>query len=162
MRKVLASLVAMMLLAGVAFAQETVVVVDEAGGQYAGVSVGYPQYLTGYYGLEDMVAPGADLRFRVGTTFFSFGAGADVLFDVVQVEDQPITLYAGGGLGADLIFVGGFDINVTGVFGGKYAINPDMSVFTEAGLGIGYYSFGGIVSGIGPAFRGALGVNFAF
>ena len=126
--------------------------------QYAGGSIGLP--ITGYYGVSDMLFEDSDVRFRVGVLpfFLSYvNIGADVLFPLATLDDAgDFTLYAGGGPSIGFGFAGFFYADLTVLAGVDYRINDQISVFGEAGGGIG---FGGVVL---PAYRGALGVLFHF
>jgi hypothetical protein len=155
MRKVL--LIVVLLLWGSAFAQS---------GQYAGVSVGAP-FLQGYYGLEDALAPDVDARIRLSLGIFGgFGisAGVDALFDLGVLDDRGL-LNGYAGVGPSIGFGGSsylgsgsgyFSLDATGLGGVRYAIDSGLSLFAEAGLGVGYISRGGFY----VPFRLGLGLNF--
>jgi hypothetical protein len=146
-----------LLLGGTTFAQSS---------QYAGVSVGIP-FLQGYYGLEDALAPDVDARIRLALGIFGgFGitAGADAIFDLGVIDDRGL-LNGYAGVGPSIGFGGSsylgsgygyFSIDATGLGGVRYAIDPDLSLFAEAGLGVGYISRGGFY----VPFRLGLGLNF--
>lgn len=133
--------------------------VDFDTSSYVGASFGYP--LAFYYGLEDGFREGADLRFRASTFFVDFSIGADVLFDISQLEDN-IQLYGGGGINLSSLFLGGgsFGVGLTGVLGGEYRFNRELGIFAELGGGVNIYP-GGVLP-IVPIPRGALGVNYHF
>ena len=145
-------------------------------GQYAGAILGYP--IAGIYGLEDFLGKDADLRFRVSLSPYyglGLGVGADALFDIAPLDDAgKLRAYGGGGAGLGFISVGNqyasvtaFTLDVTGVIGVDYPIDDTFGIFVETGVGIGFnigaYSsvFGApVLGGVGPAFRGGLGVKF--
>jgi hypothetical protein len=121
-------------------------------GQYAGASIGAP-ILQGYYGLEDVLAPDVDARIRLALGIFGgFGisVGADALFDLSTLDDAGL-LQAYAGVGPSLGFAGSsysslgssygysvFNIDVTGLGGVKYALDPNINLFGEVGLGLGF------------------------
>ena len=188
MHKFLVVLLSIMVLSlGAAFAQQDedidasdLAISAQAGPfgttQYAGGSLGLP-LLQGYYGLQDAFL-GSDLRFRVGLTpvgGFGFTAGADLLYDFTTFgDDNEFTLYGGGG--PSLRYIGGsiantgynfFAIDLTGVGGVNYRLDPDISLFGEAGLGLGFGFNEGAIAGqtYGGLFlpiRVALGANYHF
>lgn len=199
MRKLLVLFLTLLVIgAGTAFAQEQqgqdtdvevgdLAVAAEADAlgttSYAGGSLGLP-LLQGYYGLENGFA-GGDLRFRLALQpFFGFGVtgGADLLFDLDRFgDDNEFTLYAGGGPSLNYFSrgydVAGFDtsysflgIDVTGVGGINYRLDPGISLFAETGIGfgIGFITSRGDVpdnasiGGLYVPIRLALGVNFHF
>ncbi len=98
MRKLLLTILTVALLGGgAAFAQ----------GQWAGVSLGWPG-ITGYYGMEDTLGDGLDLRARLSVApFFGLGVGvgADVLTDIDQFGDaNEFDLWWRGVLGSSFYF----------------------------------------------------------
>ena len=148
---------------------------------YAGASLGLP-LLQGYYGLENGFA-GGDLRFRLALQpFFGFGisGGADLLFDLSRFgDDNEFTLYAGGGpslnyfsrgFGANDLGYSLFGIDVTGVGGLNYRLDPGISLFAETGIGFGFGLVTGSddlipdgeIGGLYVPIRLALGANFHF
>ncbi len=167
-------LVFVVLFLGSAFAQS---------GQYAGVSIGTP-FLQGYYGLEDALAPDVDARFRLSLGIFGgFGVslGADALFDLSTLDNAGL-LQSYVGVGPSIGFGGSsssylgssysygyFDFDVTGLAGIKYALDPNINLFGEAGLGLGIFgvtargaSFptGASAGGFYIPFRLGLGATF--
>lgn len=155
---VIVSLMVLVLLAGTGHAQS---------GTYAAVSVGFPLLVNVHYGLQDLLAPGADLRFNLGGLFLAVGgdavfygiAGADVLYRVNH-EDAGATLspYAGGGIGVGFAGGGGdvgFAFNGAGVVGLEHRAG-DTSFFAEARINV-TAAGGGVLTwpniGIGASFR---------
>lgn len=165
-----ALLVVIVLLLSSAFAQS---------GQYAGVSIGNP-FLQGYYGLEDALAPDVDARIRLALGIFGgFGinAGADAIFNLGVLDDRGL-LNGYVGVGPSIGFGGSsfggfgygyFSLDATGIGGVRYAIDPNLSFFGEAGLGLGYlgvtsralgFPTSATVGGFYVPFRLGLGLNF--
>ena len=159
---VIVSLMILVLSAGTAHAQSS---------SYAAVSVGFPLLVNVHYGLEDVFAPGADLRLNLGGLFLAAGgeavfygvAGADVLYRFNH-EDAGATLspYAGGGIGVAFAGFGGggadavgFAFNGSGVVGLEHRAG-DTGFFAEARLNVSAAG-GGVLAwpniGIGASFR---------
>jgi hypothetical protein len=174
MRKLLVTLLSLLVLGtGAALAQEdtdvdvseegVVVAIEAAEGvdfdttQYVGAALGYP--FTFHYGIEDLISEGADLRIRLSSLFYDLTLGADVLFDITQLESN-IQLYGGGGLGFSTVFGAGLGVTLNGLVGGEYRFNRELGLFAEIGAG---YTFGQFVTPLGNFYpRGALGVNYHF
>lgn len=148
MRKVLITMLAAAALSGgMAFAQS-----------WAGVSLGFPT-VQGYFGMEDTLGEGIDVRGRLGLfPYFGggFSLGADALFELTTFGDlEEFSVYAGGGPALHYWFYG-VGVDVSGIIGIDYDIDDSTSLFAETGVGVGYYG------GFGVQPRGALGINFSF
>jgi hypothetical protein len=152
-------------------------------GQYAGASIGAP-LLQGYYGLENALGPDVDARIRLALGLlggFSVNVGADALFDLSTLDDAGLTtLYAG--VGPSLGFAGystsylgsrygysAFTLDATGLIGVNYALDSNLSLFGETGLGLGFivvtaraagFPAGASAGGAYVPFRLALGATF--
>jgi hypothetical protein len=152
-------------------------------GQYAGASIGAP-LLQGYYGLEDALAPDVDARIRLALGLLgglAVNVGADALFDLSALDDAGLaTLYAG--VGPSLGFAGystafggqrygysAFTLDATGLIGVNYALDSNVSLFGETGLGLGFvvvtaratgFPTGASAGGAYLPFRLALGATF--
>lgn len=165
MRRLLVTFVATAVLGlGAVHAQDVVVDDDLDFGvstQYVGGSLGFPGLQFFYQNDSIDITADSDLRFRLALPFFGgfgFSAGADALFDLVDLDDTgEFSLYAGGGPSVGIL-LGGFTFNLTGVVGVNYRINPDIGVFVEGGAGVGYRSSVGVF----PAVRSGLGLNYHF
>lgn len=170
MRKLLVAASVLLLTAGMALAQEEdtevnlddepsdIVIeanpdVDYETDNYVGVTLGYPFAFN--YGFEELLGDGTDLRLQATSYFYNFTIGADVLFDLAQLEDV-IQIYGGGGVAVGSTFVGGFNATVSGLVGGEYRFNEQLGVFLEAGAGFSVIP--------APVFspRGGIGVNYHF
>lgn len=176
MRRLLVTFVAAAVLGlGAVHAQDVVVDDDLDFGvttQYVGGSLGWPGLQLFYQNDSMDITDNSDLRFRLALSpfvGFGFSVGADILFDVAELDDTgEFSLYAGGGpsIGYRSWFAaGGFTFDLTALFGLNYRISPELSAFVEAGGGIGYWSVSGggvTVGGIAPAIRSGLGVNYHF
>ena len=155
---IIVSLMVLVLSAGTAHAQSS---------SYAAVSVGFPLLVNVHYGLEDLLAPGADLRLNLGGLFLAVGgeagffgiAGADVLYRFNH-EDPRTTLspYLGGGIGVGFAGGGGsvgFAFNGAGVVGLEYR-TEETGFFAEARVNV-TAAGGGVLAwpniGIGARFR---------
>lgn len=172
MRKLFALLVAVALASGAALAQDTetdidvdvdtnLFSVDYGTTQWAGVALGYPFAV--YYGVED-VFQDADVRGRLSTSFFDVTVGGDVLFDITELEDVPVTIYGGGGPNVSIAFFGGFGFGLSGVVGAEWRFDEQIGAFLDVGVGYTFYIGSDLdlvpLAGLSP--RGALGVNFHF
>lgn len=152
MRKLLLTIFAIALFGGgAAFAQA----------QWAGVSLGWPA-IQAYYGQENVLGDDLDLRGRVAVSPFfglGFAVGADVLVDVEQFGDaNEFDLYVGGGPSVG-VAGGAFFGDISALGGVEYNAQPDLGIFGEFRLGVG---FGGAVGTVFPTYGAALGVNFRF
>jgi hypothetical protein len=132
--------------------------------QYAGVGAGLP--FGALYGLSDALAPGVDVRFRVGVVpipgFFAILAGVDVIAEVASFGDGTGGLYVGGGPGATYALVvgeSGFGVEVSAILGVHARFSEGVSGFLEGGPALAYV-FG--YEGIDVIPRSTLGVLFHF
>ena len=157
--------------------------VSAQSGQYAGASVGAP-LLQGYYGLEDALAPDVDARIRLALGIFGgFGisVGADAIFNLSTLDNAGL-LQAYAGVGPSLGFAGSsygylgssygysvFNIDATGLAGVNYALDPNINLFGELGLGLGFaavtsraagFPTTATAGGLYVPFRLGLGVTF--
>jgi len=159
MRKFLLIILATLTLgASSAFAQDDMMMSSH---QWAGVGLGYP--VSFYYGLENGLSEGIDLRFNATSYFFNLSVGADALVDITTLDNLPVTIYGGGGPNVAFLFSGNLGIGAGGVIGGEYMIDEQISAFLELGAGYTFY-FGTInnlfLGGLAPS--GTLGINFRF
>lgn len=132
--------------------------------QYAGIGAGLP--FGALYGLTDAVAPGVDLRFRVGVVpipgLFAILAGADVIAEVAKFGEGTGGLYVGGGPGATYAFVAGeagFGIEGSLIVGVHARFSEGVSGFLEGGPALAYV-FG--YEGVDVIPRSTIGVLFHF
>lgn len=162
MRKFLLMVLAAAVLgSGAAFAQDDMM---DNGGQWFGVSTGFPVGLVLHYGMADLIRPGIDLRANVSAfTFFGdyfyINAGADALYHLnLETEnDLPLDVYVGGGanVGLGLSSLGSsFGVGIQALGGAEYMITDQFGAFGELRVGVG----------IAPIFRPslAIGVNYHF
>ncbi len=170
MKKLLAAAASVFLLtAGAAFAQTdadvseegvTIEIERDSGldydtSQFVGIAVPFPASI--FYGAEnvDLFGVSPDLRFRFSGNFLgtNIGVGADVLFDITQIEDV-IQLYAGPSLELGTVFPIQPSFGVAAILGGEYRFNREFGFFGEVGTGVSFpLSFN-------PRF--SLGVNYHF
>jgi hypothetical protein len=153
---------------GTAFSQSFSAQYDTT--QYAGAALGLP--ITGYFGVNDLLWQGTDVRFRAG--IWPLGAlavtvGADVLAELTAFDDAGrFVLYGGGGPSvgfASYLGAGGLYADVIALLGVSFRFAEEYSVFVEAGGGFGYgrIGSGGVsVGGFLPAYRGAVGFLFHY
>ncbi len=144
MRKLVIILIAALTLAGSsAFAQDDMM----ASQQWFGASFSaFPTGIVLYYGLNDLIAPGLDLRANLsGATFFNDAfavtGGADVLYDLNLETDNdlPLAVYVGGGLGVGLS-VGseiGASFSARALAGAEFMLTDAFGVFGEVQVGLG-------------------------
>jgi len=163
MRKVLITLLAITVFGvGAAFAQSDMGVQYNTT-QWAGVALGYPFQV--YYGVDNAIGNNIDVRGRLSYAFWNLGIGADVLYNVTQIQGMPLTVYVGGGPNFNFGFYGvGIGIGLSALAGAEYRINDQFGAFGELGAGYTFYLQNPVVSyfGLGFAPRGAIGVNYHF
>jgi hypothetical protein len=139
---------------------------------WVGIRTGYPLGLSLLYGMEDGLGSGTDfrvsfnayLREQTGNQLY-VGLGLDV-FTALQ-EKRPFSLYAGGGVSADIgpnVFnESSALIDVHGLLGGEFRLYDleleQFGVFAELTLGAG---FGVYRNSVLPTFGGAVGFNYHF
>lgn len=170
MRKLLVASFSVLLLGlGVSFAQTdadvseegvTIEIAPEEGvefdtTQFVGLAIPFPASI--YYGLEDVDLFGTspDLRFRFSGNLLgtNIAFGTDVLFDIVQLEEN-IQLYGGPSLELGTVFPVAPSFGLAGLLGGEYRFNRELGLFAEVGTGISF------PFNINPRF--SLGVNYHF
>ena len=145
--------------------------VHAQSGTYTGVSIGFPLLVNAHYGLEDLLAPGVDLRLNLGGAALGVGGywvyggvlGADALYRFGH-EDEARTVvpYAGGGLGVVFLGAGGggggadvgFALNGAGALGVEYLLE-DVGLFAEGRVNLSVAG-GGTLTWLNVGF----GVNF--
>jgi hypothetical protein len=149
LKKLLIGLVAFLMFASPSFAQSF------------GVRLGFPigvQYSSANPGLQ-----GTGFRVALETSFFlDVNLQADLMLGQIELsKGTPLTLFYGAGLHAGFIFLGWFDVGAQGTIGLEYLLQPGISLFVDASLGLSF-NFGTLV-GVGlisPYFGGAFGVSF--
>ena len=145
-------------------------------GDWFGLASGYPLLPTLYYGLDDALGSGVDLRLNAGIRRFSYSVGSgvsgtvlvvglDALAQIPTTADQ-IKVYAGGGVA----LVGGlgmegdaggpaFGISAKGLAGVEYRLD-NWGLFAELNAGLDSYFTPEGFTRFAPAVR--LGANYHF
>jgi hypothetical protein len=149
LKKLLIGLIAFLMFASPSFAQSF------------GVRLGYPigvQYSTANPGKQ-----GTGFRIAVESFFFiNVEVQADLMFGQIELaKGTPLTLFYGAGLHAGFVFLGWVEIGAQGTVGLEYLLQPGLSLFLDASLGISLNL--GTPVGIGlisPYYGGAFGISF--
>jgi hypothetical protein len=157
-----AVLLLLVLSLGTAWAQDSVVVVNEGdmnSSFYAAASLGFTTNdgnssgtLAGHFGIKRLLLPEVDLRLD-GTLYFDgsdFEIGANALYNIA-LEDLPLDIYVGGGpqlfLGEEAYFGIGFR------GGAGYAVADPISLFGELRFNTFFGDGGFSVFGLGVGAR---------
>ncbi len=144
---------------GTTFAQDVVTPLERPADAYwAGLSTGFPFGVTLHFGIDDVFASNADVRF-IGSIFGdSVGLGVDALYGFGLDDEQTLDLYVGGG---PLLEVGNrFALGVNAFVGLEYRLSAigfaPGGIFLEAGpfVGFGDETF--------VDFNARLGFNYHF
>ncbi len=123
--------------------------------QFVGAS--FPVPISVHYGFEDIsllgTTPDARFRFSGNLLTGNVGLGADLMFNIAQLEDN-IQLYGGPGFELGTLIPVDPSFGLLGFVGGEYRYNRELGFFAELGSAI---NIPGKLN-----IRGSLGVNYHF